>query len=211
MTAHLELEQAVDFVRGLSSAAASARVARHLETPCDRCRATVAWAQRIAHTAQADLGLDAPADVVRRAVALFPVRARNTASWPERLTARLVFDSHFDPLPVGIRAGHHASRHVLYRARGYYVDLRLDYEAGQRRVSLVGQIAEPESDRTGATLASMVLLTDRGKVLARSDVSAFGEFQVEYRPAPRLRLQIPLDPGPSRIEIPLSRLDPLSH
>ena len=206
MTRHLELEDAVDFVRGLASAATRTRVERHLAEPCERCRVAVAWAQRVTTLARQEAALDVPDHLVRRAVASFPARRTKKVAWPKRLLAKLVFDSALEPALAGVRTGKGGTRQAMYRAGAFLVDLRVDFDRGQRRVSLVGQIATQDATGVARSVFGSAQLTSNNTIVAESLVNEFGEFQFECRPQPRLRLRIPLDPGPGRIEVPLSAL-----
>jgi hypothetical protein len=201
---HLELEAAVDFARGFLPGAQKTRIMDHLAQPCERCVALVAWAEAIAAIATNEPRFEPPAEVVQRAIEIFPTRAQATR-FRERRLARLVFDSFREPLAAGIRSTERGTRQVMYRAGDVYVDLRLDYAKGYRAISIVGQIAERGAAPAHGKAVS-VLLTDGLTVLARSPINEFGEFQLESAAARQLRLQIPLGAANADIEVPLARV-----
>ena len=201
---HLELEAAVDFARGVMPAAQKTHVIEHLAQPCERCRALVAWAEAIADIANNEPRFEPPADVLHRAIEIFPARTQ-AAPLRKRRLARLVFDSFREPLAAGIRSTEPGTRQVMYRAGDVYVDLRLDYAKGHRAVSIVGQIAERGAAPADRKAVS-VLLTDGPTVLARSPINEFGEFQLESAAARQLRLQIRLGAANADIEVPLARV-----
>lgn len=158
--------------------------------------------RQVSGLAQIDERWEPPGHVVRLAKAICPVRLPREVRLHHRILARLVFDSFSQPLPAGVRARQPRSRQVMYRAGDVFVDLRLDHEHGQPRVSLVGQIAS-----RGVPAASLnVFLMAGQEALARAPVNEFGEFQLQYIPGPRMRLRIPLDGGERGVDVPLARL-----
>jgi hypothetical protein len=207
---HLTDGNAADLVRGLAAAKDRRWMEKHLESGCARCRESVAFLRSISVVTQADAQWEPPADIIERALDIFPERRPRVAPLRRRLLARLMYDSFREPLPAGIRAGRGVSRQVLYRAGDFFLDLRLDYEQGAGRASLVGQVAAriPEDlARTKVPSASVsVLLMDGRAVVAQAPLNRFGEFHLDYEPQPRLRLRVPLGAAQTGVELPLSRL-----
>src|SRR5262249_33188330 len=140
-----------------------------------------------------------PASVVRLATAILP----RPVDFRRRLLGRLIFDSFSQPLPVGVRSVHRRSRQVMYRAGAFYVDLRVDQEQTPRRIALVGQVAS--RDAGGARPGDAFLVHGNRTVLS-APINEFGEFEMEYAPAPRLRLRIPIESDALGLEVPLARL-----
>jgi hypothetical protein len=178
---------------------------RHLAEGCTRCQGVVTLFKRVALTARTDASWDVPADVMERALEIFPVRASQAARPAHRILARLMFDSFREPMPLGVRATRGVSRQVLYRAGSYFIDLRLDSTAATRRVSLVGQVVRRGADRA-STRTATVALVDGRTVLSHAPVNAFGEFQVDYDAKARVRLRVLLDAGRTAVDLPLGRL-----
>jgi anti-sigma factor ChrR (cupin superfamily) len=81
---HLELEEAVDFVRGILSKAQEDSISEHL-TSCTRCHAVARWATAVAATARDAQPLDPPSDVARKAIAIFSEAAERHAPLSVRL------------------------------------------------------------------------------------------------------------------------------
>lgn len=210
MTRHLEVEEAVDIATGVASATLRARITRHLATGCARCQETLDWAGQVARTARESLEIDVPDAVVRQAVAAFAThRPAARPSFARRLLATLVFDSAMEPALAGVRSGKGTTRQMMYRAGEFLVDLRVDFDRGQRLASLVGQVAAQGIDtRSPGVSFGSAQLTSRNTVVAESGINEFGEFQFECRPESRLRLKIPLMAGPEAgtIEVPLAAL-----
>ena len=205
MTRHLTESDTLDFVRGAAAPAALRRIEQHLASGCGRCEQSVTLYRSIAATARGEARWDPPAAVLERAGDILEVRARRAAPLKRRLIPRLVFDSFRQPLPAGVRATRSVSRHVLYRAGDFFVDLRIDAEHGARRVSIVGQIAQRKARRTVPPESVSVLLIDSRTVVARPAVNSFGEFHCDFdsRAPVRLRIQFGAQRG---LEVPLMRL-----
>ena len=205
MSKHLTAVEAADLARGLATAQGKLRLERHLASGCVRCGQTVALFRRVAAIAREDARWEPPAEVVDKAREIFAIRPRDVERPLRKLVARLVFDSFREPLPAGMRAAQSVSRHVLYRAGQYYVDLRLDATPGTRHVSLAGQVLRGGSDKTLPGTVS-VLLMDQRSILADAPVNAFGEFNLDYDVQARLRLRVLLNSGKAGLDLPLARL-----
>jgi len=197
---HLDLADIADFVRGVAPPPARAAMERHLALGCEQCRKAVALLDAVATTGREDARWEPPAAIVRLATAIMP----RPVAFRRRLLGRLVFDSFSQPLPVGVRSLRRRSRQVMYRAGGYFVDLRVDAEQAPRRVSLVGQVASREA---GVPRPSEAYLVHGSRTVLSAPINEFGEFAMEYTPGARLRLRIPLDPDELGLEVPLARLD----
>jgi anti-sigma factor RsiW len=196
---HLDLADVADLVRGISPPPAREAMERHLATGCERCRRAVALFREVAHAGREDGQWEPPTAVVRLATAILP----RPVAFRHRLLGRLIFDSLCQPLPAGVRSLHRRSRQVMYRAGGYFVDLRVDHEQGPRRVSLVGQVASRDAADPRPAEAFLV---QGNRAVRSAPINEFGEFAMEYAPGPRLRLRIPLDRGELGLDVPLARL-----
>jgi hypothetical protein len=204
---HLSATDAADFVRGVGSAAVRRQIERHLASGCARCARAVALYRTIASTAGQETQWEPPSSVLDRASEIFSIPARQQVGpLVRRLLPRLIFDSIRQPLPAGVRASNSVTRHVLYRAGDFFIDLRIDREHGAPRVSIVGQVAPREA--AGATKPHepvSVLLIDRRAVVARPPVNAFGEFHFDYEAHAKMRLRI-LFGEHKGLDVPLERL-----
>jgi hypothetical protein len=171
---------------------------------CERCRTTLDFVQHLVAVAQtADVG-GPPPDAVRWAKAIGALQRPQKPS-VLRVIASLVYDSLREPLAAGMRAEDHTSRHVLYEAGEFLLDLRLEHEREAALASLVGQVTHPvvPADRFAE---APVLLTARRDVVAHAKCNSFGEFQLQYEPTAHLRLRIAVDQAGGRIELPLNQL-----
>jgi hypothetical protein len=201
---HFSLEEWADFVRGAGDDPSRAAMAAHLDAGCARCAQAVGMLQRTAQVMTADEQNPVPDHAIRQARAVFSMYQPQTSRL-RRIAAQLLFDSAREPLPVGIRAQDRLTRRAMYAAGPFLVDLRFEQDPESPVLSLVGQLAargEAATEPSGRP----VLLTAGDDIVARTVTNRFGEFQMEYEPAPRLRLFVPLDRATGRIELPLGRL-----
>jgi hypothetical protein len=208
VTKHLTITEAADLARDVAAPQARRRMEQHISTGCARCGEAVALFRRVATMAREDERWEPPVETIERAENIFaiPPRARVEKEGAVRqLVARLVFDSFREPLPAGMRSAQSASRHVLYKAGPYFVDLRLDATPGTRRVSVAGQVVRRGGDKTQPETVS-VLLIDQRTVLADAPVNALGEFHLDYDAQARLRLRVVLNSGKAGLDLPLARL-----
>jgi hypothetical protein len=158
--------------------------------------------RRVVETSRNEGLFPVPAELARNAAAIFERRQGCRGFDLPRIVARLVYDSFQSPAPAGVRSVAASTREILYRARDYRIDLRLDSDPAQGQWSVAGQIADqaqPQRDFGGVP----VFLTSRKKVIAFTRTNQFGEFQIEYPYQRDLRLSIPLNAVGKRIEIPI--------
>jgi anti-sigma factor RsiW len=202
---HFNICEWADYVRGLASDVQRSAMDAHLSSGCSRCARTASTFRSVTAIAGGEAGLEPPDHAVRYAQAAYSLFRPETTSLP-RLLARLVHDSLLEPLPAGLRAQARLSRHALYEAGSYYLDLQLELQRPAGPVMLVGQLADRHNPP--AHTAVPVWLMQQKSVVASTVCDRFGEFQLEYTPARDLRLCFPLREANKRLEIPLSRLTP---
>lgn len=201
---HFDISEWADLARGVVPAEARTRMDAHLTSGCGRCRTALDFVQRVVTVARAADNDEPPADAVRWAKAISALRQPQETKGL-RLLGRLVFDSFREPLAAGMRAGDRGSRHALYEAGNFCLDLRLEHEMDSALVTLVGQVTDREDPDRHLTEAP-VLLMARKDVVAHAVCNSFGEFQMEYPPTQYLRLCIAVDQTGRSIELRLSQL-----
>ena len=188
-----------DFVRGapLSDAAA---MSAHLSA-CTECSELVAALRLVADLALRD-SVDTPnANTIHAAEAIFSMWTPDRVRLFSPAAAQLVFDSFAAPALAGIRSGQPMYRQLLYEARPYAIDLRVDHPRGERRMSLTGQVATVDATRPVSGVR-VTLLSDAGaRMIEQVRTNAEGEFHFEYEPAPRLQLRVDVESCP-QIELP---------
>ena len=116
-----------------------------------------------------------------------------------------MYDTGRAPLPVGMRSQSRLSRHLLYEAGSYSLDVQLEHQPGSGLVSLTGQLADRNKPAT-STADLPVLLVDRKRLMSSTLSNRLGEFHLEYIPARNVRLQVPIPAARKRLEVSLSQL-----
>jgi hypothetical protein len=114
----------------------------------------------------------------------------------------LLFDSVLSPLPAGVRSTAATARQLLYGVDNYRIDIRLEPTGKFDTATLIGQVLDTANP--GSEFAQLpVVLMGRGKPLAESATSRFGEFHLEFRIEGEcfLRLRLPDGRG---LELPLT-------
>ena len=124
---HFDIWQWADYVRGLADDTHRSAMDAHLSSGCARCARTASTFRSMAAIADGEAGREPPEHAIRYAQAVYSLFRPATTSFP-RLLARLVHDSLREPLPAGIRAQARLSRHALYEAGSYYLDLQVDMQ-----------------------------------------------------------------------------------
>lgn len=206
---HYDAGEWSDFVRGLIQGPKVAAMEAHL-IRCAVCRRSENLLRQVASTAHVDRELALPDDLVQWASALFPTRAQESSPAPHRAVARLVFDSFAAPELAGVRAQGRIGRHLLYEAGTFGLDLRLEYERGSPRVTLVGQLLDRQHPERSLSDVSIQIVRGRTE-LARTLCNRFGEFQIEYEPDGRLRLYVIEQRRSRRVEVSLNGLESDQH
>ncbi len=202
---HYEIGQWVDMVRGLVTERKRAEMSAHVNSGCQSCSRTLRILLGVAKASSVENRYQVPLYVVNGARAIFALQRPERVYLFPRIVGRLVYDSFKEPLPAGLRARHRLTRHALYEAGDFSVDIRLEHQPGTPSVTLVGQIVN-RSDPGGSPAGLPVYLVSGGKCLVQSTSNDYGEFQFEYRPRRHLRLYMQ---GNQRIqndiELPLDR------
>ena len=202
---HYEISEWLDFVHGLTQESERATMQQHLDTRCEKCRSIVDLLQKLMVAAVADAQYQVPEQAVRMARAIYALQGPERIQVLPRIRARLTFDSFREPALAGVRSQQRIARQAMYEAGDYLLDLRIENERGEPKVSLVGQIANrviPEQKLANVP----VILAAGADVLGRTTSNDFGEFQIEYEPRRPLCLYVPVQLAGSEIEIRLEDL-----
>jgi len=195
----------VDYARGLVGEEARAAMNAHLSDGCSRCQRTADVLGRFVEVAAQDLQNEPPEPVVQRAEAIFESRRPVDLKTLTTTIARLVHDSLRDPLPLGARTLGRPHQ-ALYETDGHSIHIQLEGERPGRegtipRLVVVGQIID--RSQPGRRLEDVPVLLKSGRqVTATAVTNGLGEFHIECRPGPGLRLEIPVGDG-SVIELPV--------
>lgn len=200
--AHFAEEVWADYVRGLAASDAAQKVSAHLADNCVDCRKTSAAWERVRTIALREAQYQAPQDLVRLAKLQFLVDAPQPGdSW-----AGLVFDTAMQPATTGIRGGLIHARQVIYEAESLTVDLRFERKLSGNAISVAGQVLDRQEPLSWVSDAVVVLWTDKGRMISKSGVNEYGEFQLEFEPQNQLRMSV-ITTGRKTLRIALGSFD----
>jgi hypothetical protein len=200
---HFDVSEWTDFVRNLTSLDQREMMQTHLQAGCVKCNNTKDLLERFAAICEAEAAYQVPDSVERSVKAFFALNRQPQVSLLKSILGMCTYDSVNDPQPVGIRGGHQISRHVLFQAGDYSVDLRFEHERGSSSMVLVGQIANRRIPEELMAHVPVILFSG-DRELTRSLSNSFGEFQMEYTPQADLNLRVPLEAKGQELEVVLN-------
>ncbi len=184
---HYDTPQWIDFVRDLMEPITRAAMEDHLSSPCHKCARTVELLRKLLAKASAEAGYAVPPHVLHYAKTIHSLQPLERVQILPRTYARLVFDSFREPLPAGIRSQRKITRHSIYHAADYQIQLRQEHERGGSQVNLIGQISNEK--KPGGRMSRLEILLLSGKeIIARAISNQFGEFIMAHEPKAHLRL-----------------------
>lgn len=201
--AHFDRSQWAEFVRNQVSPEQRQLMFFHLQSGCSKCNNTKDLLERFATICKSEVVYRIPVDVERSVKAFFALSRQPKVSLLQRILGNSFYDSYDDPQPVGLRAGHQISRHVLFQAGDYSVDLRFEHERGSASMVMVGQIANRRMPEQLMAHVPVILFSG-SRELTRSLSNSFGEFQLEYTPQANLNLRVPLEARGQELEVVLN-------
>ncbi len=189
MSKHYDITDWLDLIRGFSTPEMRIALESHRKG-CQQCRETMAWTERLRATALADVRSVVPPQVVRNAKAISALRRLETIQVRPGLLARMVFDSFSQPALQGVRSEQRSdTRHMIFEADDYVIDIQLEHERDLATVSMIGQI-HPSSSVAAGLMPMPVTLTSGPTVLASTLSNDFGEFAMEYLPKGSLSMHL---------------------
>ncbi len=201
--AHFDRSQWAEFVRNQVSPEQRQAMLSHLQSGCSKCNNIKDLLERFATICKSEAVYRIPVDVERSVKAFFALNRQPKVSLLQRILGSSLYDSYGDPQPVGLRAGHQISRHVLFQAGDYSVDLRFEHERGSASMVMVGQIANRRMPEELMAHVPVILFSG-SRELTRSLSNSFGEFQLEYTPQANLNLRVPLEARGQELEVVLN-------
>ncbi len=200
---HFADEDWSDLARGLMAKARKASMLRHLDEGCERCAGYYRTWRSVNECATRGVSYQPPEGVVRSVKALYALHKPKSASTRSVKIARLIFDSFRQSVPVEVRGMTQSIRQVLYKAGGYYVDLRIEHKTETSQASVVGQILRHPGARPDTGQLSVAL--SRGDTpLEHTVTNQFGEFHLEFDASKNHDLSITIDKV-SSVMVPLHK------
>ena len=172
---HFDIADWTDYARDLIEDDRRGEMNNHLASGCARCGRTLSALERVVVLARNDLQQSPAEHAMRSVKALSAIHLPERAPKLVSLALQLAFDSFLEPAPAGTRGIELSSRHLVYYAQNYALDLRLEYEAETEILQLGGEILDrkfgPVSD-----VPTFLIADDQ--VVSRSTSGDLGEFNM---------------------------------
>ncbi len=184
---HFPVEEWIDFVRQVVRTIRKEKMKEHLEQGCKSCSKIVSQWQRVRQTAETETNYRPPRDAVRIAKASL-AGSNSTAEQkrPDSL-AELLFDG-FLPVPEGVRSSSIRTRHMLYRADPFQIDLLIESQADGRSVVVTGQLLDLRHPEILGHNLQVTVSNLRDRVV-QVTTNQFGEFCQEIENSGNLELK----------------------
>lgn len=199
--AHFSEQVWADFVRGTGSSTRD--MESHLAAGCPGCKGDLDLWRAVRSLANDEAMYAPPNNLVRRVKLEFA--SKHAVQTEEGTLASLIFDSTAQPLPAGVRSGAVTTRQFVYEAEGLTIDLRFERKPHSNSISASGQVLDKKTPLCWLGNATVVLWTDTGRMLTRTEANDYGEFQLEFESNDQLRLSIATT-GRRTLRIPLGNL-----
>ncbi len=167
----IPLNRLLKFVRGSLPAEETEAVYDHLRTGCRDCHAAL---ERIKKQSAVTDSQDI--EPSPRVLSLLDERGTGALTdRPKRIPAVLIVDSGAEGRLLGFRGAGPASRHLLYRAGNYDIDLSIDYVEQTQSTSIIGQSMPLDADLNTVAEGEVQLLKG-SQVNSVTRMNEFGEF-----------------------------------
>jgi hypothetical protein len=177
---------------------------RHREK-CLVCAITVDLLSRAEGAAAADREFEPPAHLIEAVEKMFPANADPAwRVWSDlrRIGADMVWNDSPEAAIAGVRSLRVESRHFVYKASHYSVDLQLDRDTNVTTIALTGQISDEAMPDIPVGNTRVILLLD-GALVASAATNEFGEFFLQCEPSTGLRLLVPIEDAGEYIDLSL--------
>lgn len=187
---HYTTEEWVDYVNEVASKPARKAMEKHLETGCKSCTKAAALWGKVRKAAEAEGSYQPPADALRNVTAAFSgagvaIKPKKTQGFVE-----VLFDSFLQPAMAGARSAAAASRHMLYRADPYQLDIQIEAKWDVNHLVVTGQLLDINHPEVTGREVQITVSNRRGHVV-HTVTNGFGEFHVEIDHSGDLELSLP--------------------
>ena len=172
---HFDITDWADYAHNLVADDRRQQMADHMASGCSRCARSLSALERVITVAQNENQQPIPEQAIRSVKALSAVHLPERAPRLVSLALQLAFDSFLEPAPAGIRSLEASSRHLVYYAQNYALDLRLDYQPDSETLQLGGEIL----DRKFGPVANVpAFLISDDQIVSRSSSGDLGQFEM---------------------------------
>lgn len=179
----------LEFAREVVFPEQRAVMQRHLDDGCHRCLGMTEKWRAVLEVTRRETAYCPPESAVRVVKSAYLPPQRLSPATQATSTARLVFDSFFQPAPAGLRNAMSSSRQIVYEADPFVIDLILDSDPKRKRVCLLGQVLNSKQLDKNAEKIEVALLSEE-RVVGQTSANRSGEFLFEFSDEKDLRLLI---------------------
>jgi predicted anti-sigma-YlaC factor YlaD len=173
---HFTIEDEIDFVNEVLPATRKLTLEEHLKA-CKRCTKAVSQWRQVRKSAAAEANYQLPPEALRIAKAAFAGLQLALRGEPDS-SIEVVFDSLLQPSVEGFRSAAGSTRHVLYRADPFQIDLQIELQPGDKQVVVTGQLLGSRDPQIVGRDVALILANMHGGVV-RTVTNQFGEFHAE--------------------------------
>jgi len=170
---HFNMQEWVDFVRGVISEEQSSTMQKHLDDGCSDCHKLLETWKHVLECADRERFYQPPQAYVHLAKAQFAISRINQARSREVCYAELVFDSFRQPVAAGVRSGATRPWQLMFRRSNYSIDVRI--ESRDDGIAIIGQVLDSGQAGSGVCDIPVRLMTYK----QQTTTNRFGEFQFE--------------------------------
>ena len=173
---HFTIEDEIDFANEVLPATRKLTLEEHLKG-CKRCTKAVSQWRQVRESAASEANYQPPTEALRITRAAFAglqlaLRGETDSS------IEVVFDSLLQPSVEGFRSAGGGTRHVLYRADPFQIDVQIEIQPGDKQVVVTGQLLGSRDPQIVGRDVALILANMRGRVV-RAVTNQFGEFRAE--------------------------------
>jgi hypothetical protein len=204
---HFNTEQWVDFVNEAISTEAEREMKMHLSQGCKACNQTVSLWRKVLDVARAEKAYQPSAEALRIAKTAFVTSILAACRKQACTWAGLVLDTSLQPAVQGARSAGSGTRHMLYRADPYQIDLQIETGPDQRTLVITGQVLDLRQQGLLCGGVFVFISNLRGQ-LVRATTNDLGEFRNEITDSGELEVVFP---GLTEKPVIISVGDPLGR
>ena len=201
-----DLEDWIDYVRGLGEDADRQAMERHLKSGVDSSARDVRMLERVGEALRAR-SEGPPAVLSWAAKAIAGVRPPDVDNLPAIAVKLVAVDPPFLQDDAQ-RQAYLGARKLLYKGERFELDIWLEDPQGSRTSVVMGQVSlRDEKNEVAPVAGASVFIIEHGEVAASTLTNRFGEFHLETAPEGQIDLQI-LVRDHGRVDLSLPREEP---
>jgi hypothetical protein len=148
---------------------------QHLDDGCSKCQKIVETWRHVMDIAKLQNSFEPPKWAVEAVNASFSLRKVAPILAGKLELAKLLFDSAFQPVAVGVRGSSPVGRQLLYKSGSVCIDMRMQPKPGSDSVVIMGQLLDSAKPDHGVSGIPVSLLS-QGDTVSRGKTNDVGEF-----------------------------------